>query len=136
MSGLSIMHAGNVLGYSDNNPLPTNSMDVVDVYNKMAINSPIYGHNEVLATLDRFRQNHSYEYTPINDFNADLNESSPLSLALDEMGKSANLVKRSMPEFTAQKSFSTPQTATPVNTEIDSDVAKVMSLLTDSMKLG
>lgn len=120
MCGINIMVSGNVLGYSDNRPMPT-SYDMVDLYNRRAINTPMYGHNEVLATLERFKQNHSYEFTPLE--NDELDMSSTLNLPSMPSSQRTNVATRSVPSSTVTSGASEP---------IDADVASVMALLNDS----
>lgn len=120
MCGINIMVSGNVLGYSDNRPMPT-SYDMVDLYNRRAINTPMYGHNEVLATLERFKQNHSYEFTPLE--NDELDMSSTLNLPSMPSSQRTNVATRPVPSSTVTSGASEP---------IDADVASVMALLNDS----
>jgi len=129
MYSIGIIRAGNVLGYSDNNPLPTNSMDLVDIYNKMAINTPIAGRSELMATLDRFRSQHCNQYVPMSEFDNDPNDGkNPLSLAMDDA-----LFKRSEPVNIIERA---PLSASKSTEPMNPDVAEVMAKLADSIFQG
>ena len=117
---------GNVIGYSDHNENLYKERDVIGEFNRRAINAPGYGYNDILATIEKFKQNHSYEFQPLTE--RDYKELDTTSV--------------STPEGTLTKSsLSTPSgTTTTVSTKppepMDADVAQAMSLLKDCILQG
>lgn len=122
----SMIVGGNVIGYSDHNDNLYKERDVVGEFNRRAINAPGYGYNDILATIEKFKQNHSYEFQPLTE--QDYNELDTTSV--------------STPAGTLTKtSISTPSgTNTSVSTAppepMDADVAQAMSLLKDCILQG
>ncbi|MBR6892051.1 MAG: hypothetical protein IKN15_02160 [Bacteroidaceae bacterium] len=122
----SMIVGGNVIGYSDHNENLYKERDVIGEFNRRAINAPGYGYNDILATIEKFKQNHSYEFQPLTE--QDYNELDTTSV--------------STPAGTLTKtSISTPSgTNTSVSTAppepMDADVAQAMSLLKDCILQG
>jgi len=122
----SMIVGGNVIGYSDHNENLYKERDVIGEFNRRAINAPGYGYNDILATIEKFKQNHSYEFQPLTE--RDYKELDTTSV--------------STPEGTLTKSsLSTPSgTTTTLSTKptepMDADVAQAMSLLKDCILQG
>lgn len=122
----SMIVGGNVIGYSDHNENLYKERDVIGEFNRRAINAPGYGYNDILATIEKFKQNHGYEFQPLTERDY----------------KELNTTSVSTPEGTLTKrSVSTPSgTRTSVSTTppepMDADVAHAMSLLKDCILQG
>lgn len=122
----SMIVGGNVIGYSDHNNNLYKERDVIGEFNRRAINAPGYGYNDILATIEKFKQNHSYEFQPLTE--QDYKELDTTSVSTP----AGTLTKRSI---------STPSgTSTSVSTApsepMDADVAQAMSLLKDCILQG
>lgn len=122
----SMIVGGNVIGYSDHNDNLYKERDVIGEFNRRAINAPGYGYNDILATIEKFKQNHSYEFQPLTE----------------QDYKELDTTSVSTPEGTLTKSgLSTPSgTTTTLSTKppepMDADVAQAMSLLKDCILQG
>ena len=109
---IDMISAGNVIGYSDRDSSLFPQKTTVDDFNRMAVNTPEYGYNSILATLEKFKQQHSYEFSPLEEID---------SVAM--FGKKG--------ESSAAQSVK----AAPVETP-DKDVSSVMDMLKDSILKG
>ena len=119
----SMIVSGNVIGYSDHNENLYKERDVIGEFNRRAINAPGYGYNDILATIENFKRNHSYEFEPLTDNDRKELYSTP-------SGTTTALVTRGMGEPAKAAVATTP------SEPMDADVAQAMSLLKDCILQG
>lgn len=112
----SMIVGGNVIGYSDHDENLYKERDVVGEFNRHAINLPGYGYNEILATVERFKRNHGYEFQPMSEYD------------LMSIGADAGFPQRIAINGSTQSPRSNVAT---VSSQMDADVAQAMSLLQD-----
>jgi hypothetical protein len=122
----SMIVSGNVIGYSDHNENLYKERDVVGEFNRRAINSPGYGYNDILATIERFKQNHSYEFQPLTD--EDVKALNEITISSPRGTVTATVTKG--PMGTSVSSSTNP------SSPMDTDVARAMSLLKDCILQG
>ena len=85
-----------------------------------------FGYNDILATIEKFKQNHGYEFEPLTDY--DRKELSTSSVSTPA-GTTTTLVKRGTGEPTKAVTVKSPE-------PMDADVAQAMSLLKDCILQG
>lgn len=122
----SMIVSGNVIGYSDHNDNLYKERDVIGEFNRRAINAPGYGYNDILATIERFKQNHSYEFEPLTE--RDRKEICSSSVSTPT-GSLSTIVEKG-PCGTSVTTVKNP--AEPM----DSDVANAMAMLKDCILQG
>ena len=122
----SMIVGGNVIGYSDHNDNLYKERDVVGEFNRRAINDPGYGYNDNLATIEKFKQNHSYEFQPLTEH--DYKEIDTTSVSTP----AGTLTKRSV----STPSGTNTSVSTAPSEPMDADVAQAMSLLKDCILQG
>ena len=109
---IDMISAGNVIGYGDKDPALYPQTNNVEEFNRRVVNIPEYGYNSILATIENFKQQHSYEFSPLEEID---------SIAM--FGKKGECGHHD-PE---PKVIEAPS---------DKDVASVMDLLKDSILQG
>ena len=122
----SMIVGGNVIGYSDHNENLYKERDVIGEFNRRAINAPGFGYNDILATIEKFKQNHGYEFEPLTEYDRKELLSSTVSTP---SGTTTTLVKEGTGEPTTAVTAKSPE-------PMDADVAQAMNLLKDCILNG
>lgn len=122
----SMIVGGNVIGYSDHNENLYNERDVIGEFNRRAINAPGYGYNDILATIEKFKQNHGYEFQPLTE----VDKKELYSSSVSTPAGSISTVVDKGPCGTSVTTVKNP--AEPM----DSDVANAMAMLKDCILQG
>lgn len=122
----SMIVSGNVIGYSDHNRNLYNERDVIGEFNRRAINAPGYGYNDILATIERFKQNHGYEFQPLTE--TDKRELYSSSVSTPAVSLTTTVEKGPCgTSITTTKNPAEP---------MDADVANAMAMLKDCILQG
>lgn len=122
----SMIVGGNVIGYSDHNDNLYKERDVIGEFNRRAINAPGFGYNDILATIEKFKQNHGYEFEPMTEYDSKELFSNTVSTP---SGTTTTFVKKGLGEPTTTVTAKSPE-------PMDADVANAMSLLNDCILQG